>query len=131
MKKDDSILNNPLFDSLEKVGHKAKDDIYVWSQGLGLHNHNLIAALKEVVDKNTATKILKDLWKFFHSVNLKRQNKVLGVEAEPKIDHLNKILADIMNQIDHPAIMGMGENLEEAILNWVKAFAVYDFAVYT
>jgi hypothetical protein len=131
MKKGDPVLSNPLFGALKKVGHEAKDDISVWSQGLGLHNHNLLTALKENVDESTAKKVLKDLWKFFHSVNLIRPNQVLGVEAEPDVNSLNRILTDIMNQSDHPAIMEMGDTVEEAILNWVKTFAIYDFAVYT
>ncbi len=131
METRDSVLSNPLFDALKKVGHEVKSDIYVWSQGLGLHNHNFINALKENVNDSTAKAILTDLWNFFFSVALERPNRVLGLGAVPDIDHINSTLTDIMNQQEHPAIMGMGDTVEEAILNWVKTFAIYDFAVYT
>jgi len=131
METRDSVIKNPLFDALKKVGHKATDDIYVWSQGLGLHNQNFTTAIKKNVDDVTAKTVLNDVWKFFYSVGLERPNQVLGVTASPDIDHLNRVLTDIMNQKEHTAILGMGDTVEEAILNWVKTFAIYDFAVYT
>lgn len=126
------ILSNPLFPALEKVGHKPEQDIFVWSMGLGFHNHNLVTALEEnLKDANTKTSVLRDTWGFFHSVGLERPNKVLGVTASPDLAHLNKIMTDIMSDNRHPAILGMGDTVEEAILNWVRTFAIYDFAVYT
>jgi hypothetical protein len=56
---------------------------------------------------------------------------VLGVTATPDLVHLNQIMADVMGDAAHPAILGMGDSIEEAILNWVKTFAIFDFATYT
>ncbi len=126
------ILVNPLFPALKKVGHTPEGDIFVWSMGMGLHNHNLLVALEENL-KDAATKegILSSIWKRFYSVGLTRQNKTLGVTDTPDLKHLNKIMSDVMADAKHPAILGMGDSVEEAILNWVRAFAIFDFAVYT
>jgi hypothetical protein len=64
-------------------------------------------------------------------VGLKRVNKILGIEKKPDVDKINRILTDIMNDKNHPAILGMGDFVEEAFLNWLKAFTIYDFAAYT
>jgi hypothetical protein len=126
------ILSNPLFPALQKVNHTSEQDIYVWSMGLGFHNHNLLSALNEnVKDPVTREAVQRDLWEFFYSVGLQRPNKVLSVTAKPVLQHLNQILTDIMNDAKHLAILGMGDTVEEAILNWVKTFAIYDFAAYT
>jgi hypothetical protein len=128
----EEVLKNPVFPALQKVGHRPEDDIYVWSQGLGFHNQNLLNGLKSnVADLPLRQAILKDLWGFFYSTGLKKVNEVLGVEAKPNVDRINKILTDIMNDKEHPAILGMGDSIEEALVNWVKAFAIYDFAAYT
>jgi len=132
METREEILSNPLFPALKKVGHTPEQDIFVWSMGLGFHNHNLTSALEENVgDAATRTAILRDLWKFFYSVGLERPNQVMGVTADPDISHLNQLMADIMQDAQNPAIMGMGDTVEEAMLNWVKTFAIYDFAAYT
>ncbi|MFB0520957.1 MAG: hypothetical protein ACETWD_05955, partial [Desulfatiglandales bacterium] len=39
--------------------------------------------------------------------------------------------AEILNDKNHPAILGMGEYIEDAFLNWLKAFTIYDFSAYT
>ncbi len=132
METREAILKNPLFPALKKVNHKPEQDILVWSMGLGFHNHNLVAALDEnLKDAATRAAVQRDVWSFFHSVGLERPNRVLGVTATPDLAHLNKVMADVMNNDQHPAILGMGDSVEEAILNWVKAFAIYDFAAYT
>jgi len=88
--------------------------------------------LKENVDDpKIREKILSDLWSFFYTVELEKVNEVLGVEEKPDVDKINKILAEILNDRDHPAILGMGEYIEEAFLNWLKAFTIYDFSAYT
>jgi hypothetical protein len=126
------IINNPLFPALQKVGHTPEQDIFVWSMGLGFHNHNLLTALEEnVKDADIREKILTSIWKYFYSVGLERPNQVLGVQETPDLAHLNKIMTDVMGDAQHPAILKMGDTVEEAILNWVKSFAIYDFAVYT
>lgn len=132
METREAVLNNPLFPALKKVGHKPEDDIFVWSMGMGFHNHNLLNALEEnVKDAATKTAVQRDVWKFFHSVGLERPNRVLGVAASPDLEHLNKVMNEVWNDAQAPAILGMGDSVEEAILNWVKAFAIYDFAAYT
>jgi len=125
------ILKNPLFVALKKVGHEAKDDIFVWSQGLGFHNSNLNQSLKKNVEAQKTRSILTDLWKFFYSVGLEKPNKVLRITENPHIERINNVLNEIMENKDHPAIFEMGDSVEDAILNWVRAFAIYDFAAYT
>jgi len=49
----------------------------------------------------------------------------------PDLDKLNKILDEVLNDRDHPAIQGMGDYIEEAFVNWLRAFTLYDFAAYT
>jgi len=128
----EEVLKNPAFTALKQVGHKPEDDIYTWSQGLGFHNYNLLNGLKEnVKEPSVREAVLNDIWSFLYSVGLERANKVLGIEKKPNVDKINKIMTDIMNDKKHPAILGMGDYVEEAFLNWVKAFALYDFAAYT
>ena len=132
MASKEEVLRNPAFTALKQVGHKAEDDVYVWSQGLGFHNYNLLNGLKDnVKEPLTRETILADLWNFFNSVKLERVNKVLEIEEKPDVDKINKILTAIMHDKNHPAILGMGDYVEDAFLNWVKAFAIYDFAAYT
>ena len=131
MTSKDNLLKSPVFKALKQIGHKPEDDIYTWSQGLGFHNHNLITSLQENVKNPTVRKaILNDIWSFFYSVGLERANSVLGVTKKPNIIKINKILTEIMHDKKHPAILGMGDFVEEAFMNWVKAFAIYDFAAY-
>ncbi len=132
MESREQVLENPVFPALKEVDHKPEDDIYVWSQGMAFHNQNLLDGLKENVDDpKIREKILSDLWSFFYTVELEKVNEVLGVEEKPDVDKINKILAEILNDRDHPAILGMGEYIEEAFLNWLKAFTIYDFSAYT
>jgi len=128
----EEVLKNPVFPALQKVGHKPEDEIYTWSQGLGFHNQNLLNGLQSNVEAPSLREaILNDLWSFFYSVGLKKVNEVLGVGAKPNVDKINKILTNVMKDKEHPAILGMGDSIEEALVNWVKAFAIYDFAAYT
>ncbi len=125
------ILSNPLFPALEKVKHTAQSDIFVWSMGLGFHNHNLNAAMDEHCTPETKERVLRDIWSFFHSTGLERPNQVLGVTSPPDIAHLNGILEAVFTDAAHPAILAMGDTVEEAILNWVRTFAIYDWGAYT
>jgi hypothetical protein len=126
------VLKNPAFTYLEKIGHKAEDDIYTWSQGLGFHNHNLLNGLKENVNSPKVREaILSDVWKFFYSAVPEKINRVLGVEENPDVEKINKLLNEIMHDKKHSAISGIGDYIEEAFLNWVKTFAIFDFAAYT
>lgn len=132
MEPREEVLQNPVFPALEEVGHKAEDDIYVWSQGMAFHNQNLLDGLKEEVDDPALReKVLNDLWSFLYTVGLEKVNEVLGIDEKPDLDGINKKLADILADRTHPAILGMGEYIEEAFLNWLKAFTIYDFSAYT
>ncbi len=131
MESREQILKNEVFAGLKEVGHRPEDDIYVWSQGMAFHNQNLIDGLKEnVKDSKLREKVLYDLWSYFSTVGLERVNKVLGIGEKPNVDKINKILAGILNDKNHPAILGMGEYIEEAFLNWLRAFTIYDFSAY-
>ena len=131
MESKQQILENQAFASLKEVGHKPEEDIYIWSQGMAFHNQNLIDGLKEnVKDTKLREKVLYDLWSFFYTVGLKKANKVLGIEEKPNVDKINKILANILKDRSHPAILGMGEYIEEAFLNWLRAFTIYDYSAY-
>jgi len=132
MESREQVLENQAFAALKEVGHKPEDDIYIWSQGLAFHNKNLLDGLQDnVKDQTLRQKILSDLWSFFYTVGLGKVNKVLGIEKKPNVEKINKILADILNDRNHPAILGMGGYIEEAFLNWLRAFTIYDFSAYT
>jgi len=131
MESREQVLKNEVFTGLKEVGHRPEDDIYVWSQGMAFHNQNLIDGLKENLrDAKLREKVLDDLWSFFYTVGLEKVNKVLGIGEKPNVDKINKILTDILKDKNHPAILGMGEYIEEAFLNWLRAFTIYDFSVY-
>ena len=131
MESREQVLKNEVFAGLKEVGHRPEDDIYVWSQGMAFHNQNLIDGLKENVnDSKLREKVLYDLWSYFSTVGLEEVNKVLGIGEKPNVDKINKILAGILNDKNHPAILGMGEYIEEAFLNWLRAFTIYDFSAY-
>jgi hypothetical protein len=131
MESKKQVLQNQVFAALKEVGHKPEDDIYIWSQGMAFHNQNLIDGLEEnVTDRTKRQKVLSDLWAFFYTVGLEKANKVLGIEAKPDVDKINKILAGILSDKNHPAILGIGEYIEEAFLNWLRAFTIYDFSAY-
>ena len=132
MESRQEVLRNPVFPALKEVGHKPEDDIYVWSQGMAFHNQNLLDGLKEnVADPTLREKVLYDLWSYFYTVGLGKANEVLGIEEKPEVDKINKTLAEILNDRNHPAILGMGDFIEKAFLNWLKAFTIYDFSAYT
>ena len=132
METKQQVLANPLFVDLEKIGAKPEEQLYTWSQGLGFHNANLLESLNKHVERaETRGRILKDLWRSFHSLGLEKVNKVLGVTADPDVEAINRTLTAMMSDRDHPAILGAGDYLEEALLNWVRAFAVYDWSVWT
>jgi hypothetical protein len=125
------ILDNKLFEALESVGHKAEDDVFVWSQGLAFHYQNLVNSL---ADKATAAEqeaVLNDIWSFVKGKADGRVIKTLGLDADQDLGRLRTLTMAIMEDAGHPAIKGMGDSIEEAILNWVRAFALIDFAMYT
>jgi hypothetical protein len=131
MEAKEEVLRNPVFSTLREVGHKPQDDIYIWSQGMAFHNQNLLDGLKEnVSDAEIRHRILSDLWSFFYTVGMAEVNKVLGIKEKPDVDRINKLLKDILNDKNHAGILGMGDYIEEAFLNWHRAFTIYDFAAY-
>ncbi|MGB7575378.1 MAG: hypothetical protein WBN53_16110 [Thermodesulfobacteriota bacterium] len=131
MESREQVLKNEVFAGLKEVGHRPENDIYVWSQGMAFHNQNLIDGLKENVnDSKLREKVLYDLWSYFFTVGLEKVNKVLGIVEKLNVAKINKILTDILNDRNHPAILGMGEYIEEAFLNWLRAFTIYDFSAY-
>jgi len=126
------VLRNPLFIDLAKIGAKPEEQLYVWSQGLAFHHANFLGSLeKHVPDKRTREKIQKDVWIHFAGIGLEKVNKALGVTAKPDLAAIDKAFAAILADKDHPAILGAGDYLEEALLNWVRAFAVYDWSIWT
>nr|NIS59563.1 hypothetical protein [Pseudomonadota bacterium] len=132
MESREEVLRNPVFPALKEVGHKPEEDIYVWSQGMAFHNQNLLDGLREnVEDPTLREKVLSDLWVYLHSVGLTKVNEILGVAEKPEVEAINQKLAAILNDRNHPAILGMGDYIEEAFLNWLKAFTIYDFSAYT
>ena len=125
------ILDNELFTALEAVGHKPEDDVFVWSQGLAFHYQNLLSSLADKVTAAEQDAILKDIWSFVTAKADARVKATLGLEADQDLDRLASLMAAIVSDAEHPAIKGMGDSIEEAILNWVRAFAILDFAMYT
>jgi hypothetical protein len=132
MATQDKILSNWIFKELEQIGTAPAEHVYVWSQGLALHNQNLRDGLQaQGVSGETQRKILTDLWKVFHDAGLDQPNAVLGVSAEPQVDKINDLLGGVLSDQVHPAILAMGADVNEALYNWVRAFALYDYANFT
>ncbi len=128
----EEIMNNWVIKGMKEVGHAPEQDLLTWSMGTGIHNGNLLKGLAaEVKDAEVRQKILSDMWRFIHSVGLDKANEVLGLSAEPDVDKLNELMAAVASEAEHPAIKGLGDFIEEALVNWVRVFAVYDFAAYT
>ena len=132
MESKEQILGNQAFSALKEVGHKPEDDIYIWPQGMAFHNQNLIDGLREnVKEQKLREKILYELWSFFYTVGLKKVNDILGIDEKPNVNKINQTLSDILKDKNHPAILGTGGYIEEAFLNWLRAFTIYDFCAYT
>jgi hypothetical protein len=125
------ILDNELFTALREVGHTPEHDVFVWSQGLAFHYQNLVSSLADKVSAAERDAILKDIWSFMRAKADARVKGTLGLEADQDLVRLGALTAAIANDAEHPAIKGMGDSIEEAILNWLRAFAILDFAMYT
>lgn len=123
---------NSIFEGIQRVGQSVEEAIHVWGQGLGVHNHNLLESLEtKVEDPALGRAVLGDLWSFFHQQGLEKPNRTLGVEDPPDLEAINQTLEAIMNDGEHPALLGMGDDAGDALVNWVQAFTIYDFAAYT
>ena len=132
MAANEAVLSNPIFEAISRVGQSAEEAIHVWGIGLAVHNNNLLESLDKNVDRPEVRQaILSDLWSYFYSVGLEKPNEVLGVSADSDLDKINKILADILADGNHPALTGLGADVDESLVNWVKAFTIYDWAAYT
>jgi hypothetical protein len=127
----DDILANPLFPALEKVGHTAEGDIFTWSQGLAFHYYNLVNSLNDTVTVKEKDAILADIWAFVAENADERVASTLGLDKDQDPVRLEAFMNAIMGDKEHPAILGIGDSVEEAILNWVRAFALVDFSIYT
>jgi len=125
------ILDNRLFEALAMVGHEAKDDIFVWSQGMAFHYHNLLNSLAEKTTPAEQEAILNDIWRHVRDNADPRVNQTLGLDEDIELGRLSTLTQAIMEDRDHPAIFGMGDTPEEGILNWVRAFTLLDFSMYT
>jgi len=127
----EEALKNPIFLALKKVGQTPGEGIRTWAHGLCFHNQNLLNGLKSnVANPAKREAILNDLWNSVYSIVPKRVSEVLGIETKPNVDKISKLLSDIMNDEKHPAIQAMGDSIEEALVNWLKAFTFYDWSTY-
>jgi hypothetical protein len=125
------IIGNVLFRALDKIGHKPEEDVYIWSQGLATHYQNLLRVLSEKTSADETRAILSDVWDFVAAAGQGRISRTLGLEVGIDRGELGILTRAIANDATHPAILAMGDSVEEAILNWVRAFALFDFAIYT
>lgn len=130
MTNQEEILKNPLFTDMQKTGHTVEQDINTWSQGIAIHNSNLLEALKEV-QSSTRDRILKDIWTEVAAYAPEKVKKAIGIDVEINVDKINEFLSQMLADPNFWAIKDVGDSLEEAILNWVNTFAVYDFSIYT
>jgi len=130
MARKEAISKNPLFRALKKIGHSPEEDIYTWSQGMAFHYTNLLNALKVLpIDKKN--KILEDIWAEFSLYAPVKVKKAIGLDVSINVDKINEFMSKMLSDKNFWAIKGVGDTVEEAILNWVKAFAIFDFAIYT
>ncbi len=129
--KENSAVKS-IFEGIQRVGQSSEEAIHVWGQGLGVHNHNLLESLEaKVEDPALRRAILQDLWSFFYQQGLEKPNRTLGVDDPPDLEAINQTLAAIMDDGRHPALLGMGDDAADSLVNWVQAFTIYDFAAYT
>ena len=125
------ILDNRLFEALAMVGHEAKDDIFVWSQGMAFHYQNLLDSLAQKATPVEAEAILTDVWTYVRDHGDARVAATLGLDKDLDLGRIAALLAAILTDREHAAIDAMGDTPEEAILNWVRAFTLMDFSMYT
>ncbi|MBU0514000.1 MAG: hypothetical protein KJ621_04440 [Proteobacteria bacterium] len=130
MAANEAVLSNPIFEAINRVGQTPQEAIHVWGQGLAVHHGNLLASLAENEAK-VREAILTDIWKFVHQQGLADVNYGLGLTAEPDLDHLNRLLSEILADAEHPKLTGLGADVNASLVNWVKAFTLYDWAAYT
>lgn len=125
------ILDNALFAALEKVGHTAEGDLLTWSQGLAFHYQNLVSSLAQKATPAETEAVLSDIWTFVRDRGDARVAETLGLDKDLDLARLDALTRGIASDATHPAINGIGDSAEEAILNWVRAFALIDFSMYT
>lgn len=132
MAASDAVLTNPIFEAINRVGQSPQEAIHVWGQGLAVHHGNLLASLAaNVAEAGVREAIERDIWKFVHQQGLADVNQGLGLSAEPDLDRLNELMAEILADAEHPKLTGLGADVNASLVNWVKAFTLYDWAAYT
>jgi hypothetical protein len=118
-----------LLGCLAETGHKAEEDVKIWSQGLAFHYSNLLDGLAEV-DETKKKKLLTDIWTRVLQKAPDPIKEKLGLQGEIDLDKIKETLLGILGDPKHPAITGAGKDINESILNWVKLFALLDFNIY-
>ena len=130
MTNQEEVLKNPLFTALRKIGQTAEENINTWAHGIAIHNTNLLNALKKVPPAKR-DRILKDIWTEVTVYAPEKVKKTLGLDGELDVDKINEFMDQMLSDANFWAIKGVGDTIEEAILNWVTTFAVFDFSIYT
>jgi len=118
-----------LLGCLAETGHKAEEDVKIWSQGLAFHYANLLDGLAEV-DEGKKEKLLTDIWTRVAEKAPDAIKEKLGLEGAIDPTKIKETLSRVLSDPDHPAIKGSGKDVNESILNWVKLFALVDFNIY-
>jgi len=119
-----------LFQALKKIGRTAEQDIYTWSQGMAFHNSNLLEGLK-AVPAAKRDRILEDVWTEFSKYAPKKVKKAMGLDKGVDVNAINQFMSKMAADKNFWAIKGVGDNVEDALLNWVRAFAIFDYSIYT
>jgi hypothetical protein len=118
-----------LFGALAETGHKAEEDVFVWSQGLAFHYSNLLEGLANL-QKEKREEILKNIWTNVAEKAPEAIKEKIGLTGPIDINKIGERLSKIMTDANHPAIKGSGKDVNESLLNWVRLFALFDFNIY-
>ncbi|MCG6878027.1 MAG: hypothetical protein LJE96_02565 [Deltaproteobacteria bacterium] len=118
-----------LLGCLAETGHKAEEDVKIWSQGLAFHYANLLDGLAEV-DESKKEKLLTDIWTRVAEKAPDAIKEKLDFNGAIDLNKIKETLSRILSDPDHPAIKGSGKDVNESMLNWVKLFALVDFNIY-
>ncbi len=118
-----------LFGALAETGHKAEEDVFVWSQGLAFHHSNLLEGLANL-QKEKREEILKDIWTNVAEKAPEAIKEKIGLTGPIDINKIGERLSKIMADANHPAIKSSGKDVNESLLNWVRLFALFDFNIY-
>ena len=125
-----SMGRESLFQALKKIGRTAEQDIYTWSQGMAFHNSNLLEGL-EAVPAAKRDRILEDVWTEVSKHAPEKVKKAMGLEKDVNVNAVDQFMSKMAADKNFGAIKGVGDDVEEALLNWVRAFAIFDYSIYT